>query len=259
MSIIDILSFIKEYWFIITLLLSLVTTVFYFIFFDVNPLDKQYEIKIRKKHARLHNAIGLDLLRLGHHSKAKEQFKKVLEYRPHNRKALKGYFLSDLFLEHESLGMNPSIIVAMLKRIRDMGIAYDDDYDFIYLKLIADLESATGNTKGAINGYNNAITKAEHDNLFYTAAYDILGWGIYSNSDNLTSQELGEMEKIFREISENEKNDYRGFHGLGYTYFVRAIREKDIDKRQKLIDLAAEQCQTAVYLLHNRAHVAMDL
>ena len=52
--------------------------------------------------------------------------------------------------------------------------------------------------------------------------------------------------------------DYRGLHGLGYALYMKAVREDDPQLRQKLINDATRQSESAKNLSINQVHIVMD-
>jgi hypothetical protein len=61
----EVLAFLKEYWFLVTLMISLVTAISYMIVFHVSPWEKYREISERKQAVAFHLALGQKLLGTG--------------------------------------------------------------------------------------------------------------------------------------------------------------------------------------------------
>jgi hypothetical protein len=58
--------------------------------------------------------------------------------------------------------------------------------------------------------------------------------------------DLAEMERMFRKLTEVDPHGYRGFHGLGYALYMKAIVEPDAEKRTALISEASAQSGAAI-------------
>jgi uncharacterized protein HemY len=72
------------------------------IFFQVNPWDKQREIKHRRKLVRFHVTVGCLLMEGGHFALANAEFEAALKLKATDEEALNGRYLSSLFLGLES-------------------------------------------------------------------------------------------------------------------------------------------------------------
>ena len=66
MDIVDtILKATKDYWFLITLVASVVLTLAYMVVFRINPWDQQRAVKLRRDRVKFHNTIGYSLIESG--------------------------------------------------------------------------------------------------------------------------------------------------------------------------------------------------
>ena len=66
------------------------------------------------------------------------------------------------------------------------------------------------------------------------------------------------MERMFRKLTEVDPHGYRGFHGLGYALYMKAIVEPDAEARKSLISEAAAQSGAAKDLYFNQVNIVMD-
>lgn len=177
-----LLKGIQEYWFLITLLFSAFAAIFYFIYFDVNPLEKQYENKIQTLHVGLHNNIAVSLLKQGYYEDAKEEYQKALEYKSYYKEALNGKLLTDLFLNLKSLDQNPALADKLMAEVSKLEIDEEDELYTIRKKLYADLELHKGNQEEALNLYDQLL---ETDSS-YVDLLNNYGWIAYdSDTSNL--------------------------------------------------------------------------
>jgi hypothetical protein len=66
------------------------------------------------------------------------------------------------------------------------------------------------------------------------------------------------MERSFRKMVKADDHDFRGFHGLGYALYMRAIKESNAAVRRKLIIEAALQTERASNLKIRQLNVVVD-
>jgi hypothetical protein len=66
------------------------------------------------------------------------------------------------------------------------------------------------------------------------------------------------MENAFKRMTEIDPYDYRGFHGLGYALYMKAVRDSDPTNRSSSMLAAAEQAQSAKNLGIERLNIVMD-
>jgi len=63
---------------------------------------------------------------------------------------------------------------------------------------------------------------------------------------------------MFRELTRVDPHGYRGFHGLGYALYMKALGEQNADARSSLIREAADQSGAAKDLYYNQLNIVMD-
>lgn len=248
-SILRVLTAIKDYWFLVTLFVSAVASIVYMVVFQVNPWDKQRAIKRRKDRVRLHNLVGHTLLECGHYKLAKRQFQEALELIAVDQTALNGRFLAELFLEMDSPEWNPAVGLAIQKHLMESGMIERERRPHVIQMYLGKLHERIGKPDLAKSHYQRAVElKPEYPDALFT-----LGWFYYSEKPDLDA-----MEHAFRQMTKIDAYDYRGFHGLGYTLYMKAIREQDPKKRSGLMLDAARQSAAAKDLGVNRLNIVMD-
>lgn len=245
------LAKIQKYWFLITLLISAFTAIFYFFYFDVNPLEKQYENKIQSVHVGLYNNIALSFMRQGYFEKAKKEFDNALEYKSYNRDALNGKLLSELFLNLGSVDQNPALASKIKTEISRLELGKNDELFFVREKYFADLEMHNGNISTAMNLYDKLLKKDSN----YIDLLNTYAWLNY----RIGEPNLGKMQVLFRKMIDIDSTDYRAFHGFGYTMYMRAIEETDPSLRSDYISEATLQSSVAYNLIITRFNVILDL
>lgn len=245
------LKVIQDYWFLITLLFSALATLFYFIYFDVNPLEKQYENKIQTLSVDLHNNIALSYLQQGYFEKALIEFENALTYKSYNKQALNGKLLAELFLSLKSIEHNPNLSEKTKNEIAKLEIDEDNELYPIRKKYYADNELGSGNPEEAINLYENLLAEdSNYVDLLFT-----YGWLNYE----LGEPDLNKMSKLFRKLTEIAPKDFRGYHGYAYAMYMKAVYETDPSLKNDYIFEAANQCINAYNLIYTRFNVALDL
>jgi hypothetical protein len=115
-------------------------------------------------------------------------------------------------------------------------------------KYLGDVESRIDDFDAAAVHYQRALAmKADYTDALYT-----FGWFHYS-----VRVDTVRMEALFRKMTEVDPYDYRGFHGLGYAIYMRAIAAH-ADEAAKLIAEAAEQSRRASRLAFEQLNIIAD-
>ena len=248
---VQFLKVIQDYWFLISLLFSALAALFYFIYFDVNPLEKQYENKMQSLHAGLHNNIGLSFLQQGYFEKAKKEYDGALEYKPYSRDALNGKLLSELFLSLGSVDRNPALAGKIKTEVSKLEFSKEDELFNIREKYFADLELHNGDIKEAMKLYNNLLVADSN----YIDLLNTYAWLNYE----IGEPDLDKMSVLFKKMIAVDSTDYRGYHGFAYAMYMRAIREENTELRNDFVYDAANNCITAYNLIITRFNVILDL
>ncbi len=249
-SLLGLLTTIKEYWFLITLGLSVVATVFYMAVFRVNPWDTYREISYRREQVRFHNRIGQSLLERGHYKQAKEEYQNALNLDSANLEALNGRYLCDQFLRVlETQEWDAAIALAVQGELQNLGIIRRKEMLHIVNKFLGDLHMRISEANKAEDYYKQALTLKPD----YLDALDKYGWIKYE----LLDYEL--MIQSFRKMTEVDPYDYRGFHGLGYSLYIRALKEEqNAEKRSDQVYQAALQSEKAKNLQISGVNIVAD-
>ena len=210
----ELLKFVKDYWFLITLVISVATALLYMLVFHVTPWEKYRETGERKQAVRMHLRLGQSLLDSGQYAAAGDEFDASLELEGANPRALEGKRKADLFLKLGALDWKPAEALAY----RDVFSDPKDPNILLFLgKLhgrIGDGAAARGYFEQAREAYRRQHPEPAAD---YVDALDSLGWDAYFRHD------LEAMERHFRRFCEIAPYDYRGFHGFGYGCYIKAI------------------------------------
>ena len=248
-SLIRFVKELKEYWFLITIVMSVMGSIFYMSVFQVTPFDTYYEIKHRRDQVRFHNLVGYDLLERGHYKLAKEEFERAVKLNTTDYEALNGQYLSELFISLTSPDWDPAVGLTVQNHLNELGIIEKKELQHIVEKYLGDLNNKIGKLEESKRHYVMAISlKWGYLDALYT-----YGWFCYSELTDLEN-----MEHSFREMTNVDGLDFRGFHGLGYTLYMQAVKEIDPQKRSELISEAANQTSRASSLLINQYNVVMD-
>jgi len=248
-SIVRILHFIKEYWFLITLGVSGVIAFVYMVVFHVTPWDKHREVKDRRQLSRFHNLAGRRLLESGHFQQAKQEFKEAINLSSTDVKALNGLYLTELFLALESPEWDPAVSLAVQDHLTNLGVIERDQLLHVVEKYKGDVHSFIGEIDQARKHYDKALAIKPD----YVDALFALGWFCYD-----IIPDINQMEQYFRNMVEVDRFDYRGFHGLGYALYMQAVAEPDFDRRRNLTMEAAQQSEQARNLSVTRLNIVMD-
>ncbi|MBU0965868.1 MAG: hypothetical protein KKA54_05735 [Proteobacteria bacterium] len=248
-SIPALLNHIKEYWFLVTIVISTMGSIFYMLVFQVTPFDKYYEIKHRREQVEFHNLIGYSLLEKGHYKSAKTEFERAIDLISIDYDSLNGRYLSELFLAMESPDWNPSIGLTIQSFVKELQTTEDKKLSHIVEKYLGDLNYRIGNYNDTKLHYEKSLSLKQN----YIDALFSYGWFNYEGIPDLKK-----MEQLFDKMAKADIYDCRGFHGLGYALYMQAIKEKDLKHRDELIAKAFEQSYTASRLIINQLNLVMD-
>jgi tetratricopeptide (TPR) repeat protein len=245
----DFLTVTKDYWFLITLCASVLLTAVYMIVFRVNPWDQQRSAKLRRDRVRFHNAVGYKLIEAGHFKQAQDEFEEALKLSAEDQTAITGLYLAELFIGLKSPEWDPAIGFAIQHQISEIG-GFDRELNFhIICKYLGDLNARISKIDVAQDYYSKALErKPDYPDALYTK-----GWLSYELGSDIDG-----MESAFRKMTEVDSRDYRGFHGLGYALYMKAIAETDVEKRANIILDAAQQSSSARILVYNQLNIIMD-
>ena len=235
-------SFVKklyDYWFLITILFSILLAFFYMFVFQVTPWDKYAEIKHRREQEEFHCDISYDLLEKGYFNKAKIEFERALVINPLNYKALNGQYLCNLFLDFSSQDWDPSIGLEVQKHLNKLGIIKEKELNHIVEKYLGDLNYRISELDSAFAHYKNALEL----NKDYIDALNEYGWFNYFELHNSK-----EMLKCFNKIIISSPYDYRGYHGSSYALYMNSLSTDDSDECRELLERAKTLCEKAVNL-----------
>src|SRR5688572_33498780 len=112
-----ILRMIKDYWFLISLVASVLLAIAYMIVFQVNPWDQQRAAKRRRDRVRFHNSVGYSLIETGHYEDARNEFEESLKLADEDQTALNGKYIANLFINIGSSTADPAIGFAIQRRL----------------------------------------------------------------------------------------------------------------------------------------------
>jgi hypothetical protein len=248
-SVSDLARFIKDYWFLITVLLSAAASVFYMVAFRVTPLDKYYEIRDRRERVRFHDSSGKSLLEYGYYAQARTEFQIALDLEPVDDEATSGRYLSDLFLQFENPDWNPEIGFITQQELRRSRVWKKQEFRHVVEKYWGEVASRTFDFPAAKQHYEAAL-KLKPD---YVDALLDYGWFNYFDVPDVST-----MKALFQKATEIAPYDYRGFHGLGYALYIQAIAAQDSTQRRELEEAAAEQSARAYKLGVTQLSVLVD-
>jgi tetratricopeptide (TPR) repeat protein len=246
----SVLRATKDYWFLITLIASVLLTLAYMIVFRVNPWDQQRSAKLRRDRVRFHNSVGYTLIETGHYEDARAEFEESLRLSAEDQTALNGKYLANLFINLASPVSDPAIGFAIHRQITETGSLTREHHMHIIDKYLGDLHMRITDIARATEYYRSALKrKPDYPDALYE-----LGWYYYGDGQG----DIAKMEEIFRKLTEVDPHGYRGFHGLGYALYMKALREEDAKVRTSLVREAAEQSGAAQNLFYSQLNVAMD-
>ena len=224
----EFLQFLKDYWFLITLVISAATALLYMLVFHVTPWEKYRETGERKQAVRMHLRLGQSLLDSGQYAAAVQEFDASLELENANPRALEGKRKADLFLNLSALDWKPGEALAYRE-------VFSDPRDHNILQFMGKLHERIGHTDTAREYFERArnVYKRQHTEptADYFDALLSLGWDAYF------CHELETMEQHFRRICEIAPYDYRGFHGFGYACYIKAIELAESEPKAAILSL----------------------
>ena len=245
-----ILRVTKDYWFLITLVASFVLTLGYMVFFRVNPWDQQRAAKLRRDRVKFHNSVGYSLLESGHFKDAKNEFEESLKLSNEDQTALNGKYLANLFITIASPTTDPAIGFAIERHISSTADLRSEQHRHIIDKYLGDLHMRISKVSDGVRYYEAALKrKPDYPNALYS-----MGWHHYEEG----SGNFDGMERMFRRLTEAAPHDYRGYHGLGYALYMKALNESDPATRLAIINEAADQSSLAKDLVFTQLNIVMD-
>lgn len=216
----EFLHFVKEYWFLITLIISVITAGLYMLVFHVTPWDTYRQMSERKRAVATHLKLGKKLLDLGHYKQALAEYEHSLRLDPANPEALEGKRKADMFLQVDAVEWKPGEAVAY----KDVFSSREDHHILHFMGIlsekIGDSEAALGYYEQARLAYQRVNPDAQAD--YYAALFNI-GWLKYSR------KKFDEMERCFEKMCQLAEFDYRGFHGRGYALYMKAVHLANTD------------------------------
>jgi tetratricopeptide (TPR) repeat protein len=244
----SVLKATKDYWFLITLVGSVLLTIGYMIMFRVNPWDQQRSAKLRRDRVRFHNSVGYTLVEAGHFKEAQSEFEEALKLAAEDQTALNGKYLTNLFINIASSTADPAIGFAIQHHMSETALKREQHLHIID-KYLGDLHTRIANVSKANEYYESALRKKpDYPDALYT-----MGWQYYQHGSDIDG-----MERMFRKLTEVDPYDYRGYHGLGYALYMKALRETDVEKRDPLMTDAAAQSSKAKDLVFYQLNIVMD-
>jgi len=245
-----VLRVTKDYWFLITLVGSVILTLGYMIIFRVNPWDQQRTVKLRRERVRFHNSVGYALIETGHYVDACAEFEEALKLSAEDQTAVNGKYLANLFISLNSSITDPAIGFTIHRRLIENDNLKREQRLHIIEKYLGDLYIRINNDKKGVEHYRSAL-KLKPD---YPDALYAIGWRYYQGEH----RDLAKMETVFRKLTDVDAHGYRGFHGLGYALYMKALLEPDADVRRSLINEASAQSGAAKDLYFNQVNIVMD-
>jgi len=245
-----VLKATKDYWFLITLVASVILSLAYMIIFRVNPWDQQRAVKLRRDRVRFHNSVGYSLIETGHFADARAEFEESLKLSAEDQTAVNGKYLANLFINIGSPIADPAIGFAIHRRITENDSLKREQHLHIIDKYLGDLYMRICDVPKGLEYYRSALERKPD----YPDALYAIGWQFYQGGQG----DLAEMERMFRKLTEVDPHGYRGFHGLGYALYMKAIVEPDAEKRTALISEASAQSGAAKDLYFNQVNIVMD-
>lgn len=252
MDILDtILRVTKDYWFLITLVASVVLTLAYMVVFRINPWDAQRAVKLRRDRVRFHNDVGYSLIDSGHFKEALGEFRESLKLSAEDQTALNGRYISNLFLSLDSSTSDPAVGIAIQQHLRETDALKREQHLHVIDKYLGDLHIRIGNPAKA-NEYYAAALRRKPD---YPHALFTVGWQKYEEGRD----GLEDMERMFRKLTDVSPYDYRGYHGLGYALYMKALGEElDPESRKSIMKEAADHASRAKDLVFTQLNIVMD-
>ena len=224
---------LQRYWFLLTVLASLLASVFYMAVFQVTPWAAYSESKQRRQLVDFLDRTGYGMLERGQYQLAKTQFERALKLKDTDHAASVGSYMADLFIDLDSPDPDEAASIAIIEHLKEISGEESTKHLLpVVEKYLGDAYIKRGDLKSAQQHYENSISlKAD-----YLDALNAYGWLSYSEL-----QDLPRMQKLFATMIKVDERDYRGYYGLGYALYMQAAKESDPERRQRLILQAAEQ------------------
>lgn len=244
----------KEFWFFITVVFSIILSFFYMVIYHVNPWDKYKDLARINDQIKFYSDVGFCLLEKGRYTLAKKEFEKAMAIRNFEIRSITGKYLTELFLEFNNPLWEASVGIEIKNHLFNFGLIEELKIEHIVEKYYGDLYARIGDYDQAKNHYEQAI---QLKNSYVDALFSY-GWLLYSlvKTDSLSHEK---MITMFQKMTEIDPFDYRGFHGLGYALYIKAIKEFNRTTRDSLLSLATDQSLTASNLLINQINIVADL
>ncbi len=244
----------KDFWFFITIMFSLILSFLYMLIYHVNPWDKYKDLSRINDQVKFYSGVGYSLLEKGHYALAKKEFEKAIAMRNFEIRSITGKYLTELFLEFDNPLWQASVGIEIKSHLYNYGLVEELNIEHIVEKYYGDLYSRIGDYDKAKDHYEKAI-QLKND---YIDALFSYAWLLYSfvKTDSLSHER---MITIFQKMTEVDPFDYRGFHGLGYALYIKAIKEYNRTTCDSLLMLATDQSLTASNLYINQINIVADL
>ena len=243
-----LLRVVKDYWFLITLAASLLLSGIYMYVFHVTPWDTYRQIELRRNRVALYDEVGQRLLENGQYQQAVVEFDRALALDPLDDSAQWGRYLAELQIALPLPTWEASVWSAEREPLMRLARGREDQVGHVLEKYLGDVEQKIGNFKEAAAHYERALSMKPN----YLDALYAYGWFSYATEPNRQR-----METMFRRMTEADPYDYRGFHGLGYALYMRAVAAAG-ERGGDAIREAAMQSQRASYLKFQQLNVMVD-
>src|SRR5689334_18326477 len=143
--VVRVLTWIKDYWFLITLFVSVSISIAYMVIFRVNPWDAQRSAKLRREQLQFHNTVGHTLLDQGRFPAAKNEFEEALKLVPEDQSALNGRYLAELFLAFDQPDWDPAVALAIQGHMESTSVIEQHRIAHVVQKYLGDLNGRIGN------------------------------------------------------------------------------------------------------------------
>ena len=202
------------------------------------------------------NEVGLSLLEQGRYERAKRSFEKALLLGGSNRLALQASVLCDLFIDMSSPDWDPAMGWIVRPKLNQLQL--EVELQHIASKYWGDLYLKISDEKAAKSQYAKAIdqyTKSHNAETGYLDALYYDGWLSYQQKKG---PDIERMISRFKNMTRSAPFDYRGFHGLGYAYYMKALSEKDPRTHIDLLIEAGKQSIRATKFRIYQLNVIMD-
>ena len=252
MDIVDtILKATKDYWFLITLVASVVLTLAYMIIFRINPWDQQRAVKLRRDRVKFHNTIGYSLIESGRFKEALTEFEESLKLSDEDQTALNGRYISNLNISLDSPMSDPAVGIAIQQHLSETDALKREHHLHVIDTYLGDLHLRIGKPEKANELFASALERKPD----YPYALYRVGWLRYEEG----RRGVAEMVKVFRKLTEISPYDYRGYHGLGYALYMKATGDGlDAEERSSLMKEATDYAGQAKDLVFTQLNIVMD-